>query len=52
MSWFGWLTKGRCEVSALDIAIAGGEFIVAIIAVVIVLAAYHTAKDKLRKARK
>lgn len=40
MSWFGWLTKGNCEVSALD----GFTFVaelVSLFALVLVLCAIH-----------
>lgn len=31
MTWFGWLTKGKCEVSALDGLTFAGELIFAIV---------------------
>lgn len=37
MSWFGWLTKGRCEVSALDGLVLIGEFIAVFAILVLIL---------------
>jgi len=44
MSYFGWLTKGRCEISGLDILTLFTE--IGILALIIFIALYVKARTK------
>jgi hypothetical protein len=52
MQWFGWLTKGRMEVSFLDEMIGIGEMFGVFCVGVFVYVSYCETKRFLRKRRK
>lgn len=49
MAWFGWLTKGRCEVSMLDASVAVGEAFALFIIFFVGLVLFQAVRSKFVK---
>ncbi len=51
MEWFGWLTKGRMEVSVADQLIALGEFLMLVVVGVLAWSFYNYLNKFCKKRR-